>query len=205
MSAHQRHRFASALTRCLLASGLTAASGCAVDSPDASTSANPQDRIHRDVQRLAEVDVLQVGALASARTEWLPSNGTWTSSHVELGLDEQAARIRSLADAAEHAVVGIDEADIGPFGETNPLCYRLEPDKYCLTIDALATNLARLNQLEIVTVDDIVRSAPASTGFCYSSWETVGVDDCVRGIKLGAIADATREFPSSRAPDQAPE
>ncbi len=212
MAAHQRRRLASALAHCLFATGITGALGCAADSPappdpvDPIVPRNAQEHIDHNLGRLAALDVLEIGALAATRTEhqWVPYGGTWNSSQVEMDQVEQADRLQSLADMAEHAVAGIDGADI-PELTSDALCYQLAPGKYCLTIDALATNLHHLNQLEMVAVTDIIRSAPAETGFCYSSWETVGEDDCVRGIKLGAIADATRDFPSSVPPTQAPE
>ncbi len=212
MSAHQRRRLASALTHCLLA---TSALGCAVDPaapPDPGTPHVPavpgtaQQRIDDQLGRLTALDVLEIGALATKRTEhqWIPYGGTWSSSEVEMDPVEQADRLESLADMAEQAVAQIDADDIGGF-TGDALCYQLEPGSYCLTIETREANLDGINQLEIVSVADIIRSAPAATGFCYSSWETVGEDDCVRGIKLGAIADATRELPRSVPPEQAPE
>lgn len=216
MAAHQRRRLASALAHCLFATGVfTGALGCAVDPPappDPLDPINPivpgttQERIDHSLGRLADLDVLEVEALATSRTEhqWVPYGGTWNSSKVEMEPLEQADRLQSLADMAEQAVAGIDGSDIGGFA-SEAICYQLDPGKYCLTIDTLAANLNHVNQLEIVDVTDIIRSAPSETGFCYSSWETVGEDDCVRGIKLDAIAQATRDFPSSIPPTEAPE
>ncbi len=214
MAAHQRRRLASALAHYLFATGVTGALGCAVDpsappaavDPIVPSSGDAQDRIDHDLGRLADLDVLEIGALAATRTEhqWVPYGGTWSSSEVDMDPVEQADRLESLADMAERAVSGIDAGDIEEFA-SDALCYQLEPGKYCLTIDTLAGNLTHVNQLEIVEVTDIIRSAPAESGFCYSSWETVGEDECVRGIKLGAIADATRDFPSALPPTGTPE
>lgn len=207
MAAHHRRRLASALAHYLFATGVTGALGCAVDaSSPPSVPGTAQDRIDHSLGRLADLDVLDIGALAAMRTEhqWVPYGGTWSASRVEMDLVEQADRLDSLANMAAQVVAGIDAGDIAELGGDS-LCYKLEPGRYCLTIDALAANLQRVNQLEIVEVTDIIRTAPAETGFCYSSWETVGEDDCVRGIKLGAIADATRDFPSSVPPTEAPE
>lgn len=210
MSAHRR--FASTLAHCLFA---TTALGCAVDPAAPPDPVDPivpigpgtaQERIDHQLGRLSTLDVLDLGALATKRTEhqWIPYGGTWNSSEVEMDPVEQADRLESLADMAEQAVAQIDADDIGGFSSES-LCYQLEPGTYCLTIDTREANLNAVNQLEIVQVVDIIRNAPAVSGFCYSSWEAVGEDDCVRGIKLGAIADATRDFPKSVPPDQAPE
>ncbi len=210
MSAHQRRRFASALAHCLFAAGATSALGCAADSPAPPDPVAPpttaQERIDDQLGRLAALDVVELGALAATRTEhqWVPYGGTWNSTEVAMDPVEQADRLQSLADMAEQAVAGVDADAITGFAG-DALCYQLEPGKYCLTIATLADNLEHVNQLEIVAVTDIIRAAPAVTGFCYSSWEMVGEDDCVRALKLGAIADATRELPSSVAPTKAPE
>ena len=209
MSAHQRRRFASVLAHCLFATGVTSALGCAVDSPAPPEPATPgtaQEHIDDSLGRLAALDVVELGALAATRTEhqWIPYGGTWNSTEVEMDPVEQAERLQSLADMAERAVAGVDADAITGFAG-DALCYQLEPGRYCLTIASLAGNLEHVNQLEIVGVTDIIRAAPAVTGFCYSSWEMVGEEDCVRGIKLGAIAEATRELPSSVAPTKAPE
>ena len=206
MSAQQRRRFASALTHCLLATGVTGALGCAVDSPAPTEPTSAEERIDHHLGRLATLDVLQIQAVATTRTEhqWVPYGGTWSSSEVEMDQVEQADRLQSLADMAEQAVAGVDAGDIAGFA-SDALCYRLEPGRFCLTISTRETNLDAVNELEIVEVSDIIRSAPAVTGFCYSSWETVSEDDCVRALQLGAIADATRDFPRSVPPDEAPE
>ena len=215
MSAHHRRRFASALTHCLLATGVTGALGCAIDSPTPPDPVEPvvpvepvgaQERIDHQLGRLAALDVLEITAVATKRTEhqWVPYGGTWNSSEVEMDQVEQANRLQSLADMAEQAIAQVDAAAMTEFsGES--LCYQIEPGKFCLTIAAREANLTAVNELEIVQVTDIIRSAPAVTGFCYSSWETVGEDDCLRAHQLGAIADATRDFPRSVPPDQAPE
>lgn len=209
MAAHHRRRLASALAHYLFVTGVTGSLGCAVDAPtppEPIVSGNAQERIDHSLARLADLDVLEISALADTRTEhqWVPYGGTWSSTKVEMEPVEQAERLQSLAAMTEQAVAGIDAEDIAEF-TSDALCYRLEPGKYCLTIATLAGNLDHVNQLEIVEVADIIRAAPAETGFCYSSWEMVGEDDCVRGIKLGAIAEATRDFPSSLPPTEAPE
>lgn len=211
MSAHQRRRFASALAHCLVVAG---ALGCGVDPspsgpPDPVTPTVPADsqqRIEHELDRLAALDVVEISALATLRTEhqWVPYGGTWSSTQVEMEPAEQADRLQSLADMAEQAVVGIDAADIQGF-TSDAVCYQVEPGKFCLTIATRESNLNAVNELEIVQVTDIIRSAPAVSGFCYSSWEMVGEEDCVRGLQLGAIVDATRELPRSTPPDQAPE
>ena len=209
MSARQRRRLASTLARCLFVSGVTGALGCAVDPSPPGPPDPPvtdQQRIDHELGRLVALDVVEISALATRRTEhqWVPYGGTWSSTEVEMEPAEQADRLQSLAEMAEQAVADIDRADIPGFAG-DALCYQLEPGKFCLTIASRESNLNAVNELEIVQVTDIIRAAPAVSGFCYSSWEMVGEDDCVRGLQLGAIADATRELPRSTPPEQAPE
>jgi hypothetical protein len=218
MSALRRMCFAHNLTTCLAAAGLTGTIACtATDTqpPEESNTGTPsgksdyasaEQRIAEGLQRLDALEVIEVGDLFATRTvhEPIPYTDQWRDVQVEMTADEQADRLAALADAAEQAVSGVDASGISedffnPDGSP-ALCYALD-DKFCLTRDMNAENLARANGLEIVGIADILRSQPQMGGHCYSSWDTVREEDCVRALKLEAIVAATAEFPNAWNPD----
>jgi hypothetical protein len=217
MSAASRLRLASRLARCLATAALTVPAACAFDDDGPATETPPttaEQRLVRELARLHALDVFEVDALATTRTEhqWTPYGGFWQSTEVALTADEQADRVGSLADAAEPAVRRVTAADIADSfwdAEGTPsLCTRLQSDEhvgFCLDVELHATNLHRLGQLEIVEVTDIIHSEPATTAFCYSSWTNVSEASCVRALKLGALVEATRDFPSADPPSGEPE
>jgi len=180
MSAKQRHRFAWKWTRCIAATGMLTAAACGAATEDEPQT--PQEQIARDLDRLDALDVLDVGEMPP-----------------DVDAELQAARLTAFADVAERAVRDVDSGDISEDWQTEAgeptLCIRAGDGAFCLTHELHNDNLRRVNALEIVPVTDIVRSDSEVTGFCYSSWETVTEDECVRGLKLEAIADlAEREI-----------
>ncbi len=177
MSASQRHHFAA---RLLAAVGVTGAAACTTPETVEPEPTTAEERIARDLDRLEALQLVELGAVATTRP-----------------LDEQADRLNAFADVAEDTV-----GAVGPEGiadefwdaEGNPsLCTRMDEGNFCLDRQIHADNLAALNALEIVEVVDILRTEPAMTGFCYSSWDTVHEDDCTRALELDALARATRD------------
>jgi len=183
MSVKQRYRLAAKLARCIAAGGMTTVVACA-NPEEAHEPQTPQEQIERDVERLEALDVMAFGEVADVE---------------QPAIEERAARLAAFTDLAESAVADIDADDISDQWQNEAgeptLCVRGDSESFCLTIELHAENLQRVNALEIIRVDDIIRSDSGVTGFCYSSWETVNETDCVRGLKLGAIADLVGDEP----------
>lgn len=193
MSVKQRYRFAAKLLRALAAGGFISVAACgmpdgSIDDPIDEQSA-PEVRIERDLERLRALEVMELGELMESRTD--ATGSPYTA--VPMTLDERAERLEVFADVAEVAVVDVSAADISErfsdeAGEPN-LCVRSGEDVYCLTTAMQEDNLLRANQLEVIAVHDIIRADAPVSGACYSSWDTVTEDDCVRALKLSAIVD----------------
>jgi hypothetical protein len=146
-------------------------------------------QMERGLERLNALRVFEVSELIGAQAE---ASG---SPYVDGPLELQLARLESFADIAEQAVEGISsDAFANDFGnwEQPNLCIRSN-ESVCLTISLHEENLARVNALEIVHVDDIIRSEEAATASCYSNWYTVTEEECVRALKLEAIANVASE------------
>lgn len=148
------------------------------------------DRIARGLDRLQDLEVFEVSELIDGQAE---ASG---SPYVDGPLEIQTARLEEFATIAEQVTRDISADDIARDFQTSDgeptLCVRGDEDFHCLTRSLHAENLAQLNELQIVAIDDIIRSDAEVTGFCYSSWETVTEDDCVRALKLQAIATAAK-------------
>ena len=191
MSARQRHRFAAKLLRSLAAGGFISMAACGMSAEPAPIEdpAAPEVRIERDLERLRALDVMELGELMDSRTD--ASGSIYTA--VPLSVEEQAQRLEALTDIAEVAVTevaasAITDQFVDPAGEPN-LCTRIDADSYCLTIAMHENNLQRVNQLEVIEVNDIIRSDAPVSGACYSSWDPVTEDECVRALKLSAIVE----------------
>ena len=158
------------------AAGLTLAA-CAAEPPPVDEPTTAEQQIARDLDRLESLELVQLGAMSTTRP-----------------VDEQADRLTALTDLAEQAAASATPDGIADEfwdEEGGPsLCTRIDAENYCLDRQMHADNLASLNALEIVEVVDILRAEPAATGFCYTSWDTVHEDDCVRALAVDALADS---------------
>ncbi len=161
------------------AAGLTFAA-CAAEPPPVDEPSTAEQQIARDLDRLESLELVQLGAMSTARP-----------------VDEQAERLTAFTDLAEQAAAGATPDGIAEefWDEAgNPsLCTRVDADDYCLDRQMHADNLASLNALEIVEVVDILRAEPIATGFCYTSWDTVHEDDCVRALAVASLADSAAD------------
>lgn len=167
--------------RHLAFAGLTLASAaCAEPPPTEEPPSTAEERIAQDLDRLESLELLELGAMSTTRP-----------------VDEQADRLTQLADLAEAAAAAAGPDDIAEDfwdEQENPsLCTRVDEESFCLDRQMHADNLATINGLEIVEVVDILRTSPAATGFCYSSWDTVHEDDCVRAIALDQLVDSAAD------------
>ncbi|MEQ9500278.1 MAG: hypothetical protein RIT81_25615 [Deltaproteobacteria bacterium] len=158
------------------------------------------DAIEASLARLEALEVLDVADLVGERTAhaWIPYGGFWSEAKVEMGEEEIARRLEHFVDVAEAAAATVETIPQGAQG----VCWPATPEAFCLTITDHAADLAALDDLEIVDVDGVVRDNAQVDGVCYSSWETVSEDVCLRALKAHAIVEATADFPSRRPPEE---